>query len=216
MPLWAWGGLAVAWAAAFVATVWKGCQGGPLWASRRRIGRDEDTNCLEVRGGVLVFDGRSDPGGGWVDPDSVARTLLIRLLTPDQEQQYRGNRGFFVETARARYHIREGERVAVTFPEFSITVCVVFDGEYLPDADRLIAILLMIRTEEELFLERFVWPVKRRREEAEAAYLEAARRNQTIGDPTRATTICIQSSDDLSLYAGDCLKLLPGPRDCGV
>jgi hypothetical protein len=156
-------------------------------ALRNQLSAEREANTSEIR--AASERGIAEPARWFPDsgPDSVARELLMRLLTLDQQQEYRANRSFLVKTARARYYLRECDTVGVSLPEFSITVCVVFDREVLPDADRLIAILLMIRTEEELFLQRFVWPAKRR---VEASLEHMARMPQ-------ATTVCIQSSADL-------------------
>jgi hypothetical protein len=109
-------------------------------------------NLVDLR----YFDG--DRSGLVADPEASARAreLLLRLLTPEQREDYRGSRRFLVRTDTADYLLRWGTRVVAYRNGAARTICIIFaDTGTLPEEDRLIATLLMIRTEESEFWERF-------------------------------------------------------------
>lgn len=126
--------------------------------------READRRAL-ICGNGLNFSHKS------LDPAAlVARELLMRFLTPQQQHDYSRRGAFTVETERASYLMGHGMRVGVTFSgsEVMTPVCVVFEGQGVrrqpPDEDRVLAILLMIRTAEEEFIEQFMFRPARMRD----------------------------------------------------
>ncbi len=92
------------------------------------------------------------------------RELLLRLLTPAQRRRLRDNGPIVVNTALACYFLTPHQRVMVMAHRNSIeySICVNTTMELIcgcwhlvPEEDRLIALLMMIRTDEEGFWRRF-------------------------------------------------------------
>ena len=93
---------------------------------------------------------------GGLAATTAARELLMRLLTPEQREDYRAMRQFSVQTDIAHYKFVWGSRVLAKRQGVDRSICIIFaDPGTLPEEDRLIAILLMIRTDEKGWWRRF-------------------------------------------------------------
>jgi hypothetical protein len=92
--------------------------------------------------------------------DKRARDLLLRLLTPEQRLTYLSTGEIMISTERAGYLLRLGARPEIYREGLIHDPCIQLRGPDLPDEDRLIALLLMIRTDEDGLWERFVPPLQ--------------------------------------------------------
>jgi hypothetical protein len=109
------------------------------------------------RGGTVIPEVYRPVHIGGLAATTAARELLMRLLTPEQREDYRAMRQFSVQTDIAHYKLVWGSRVLAKRHGVDRSICIIFaDPGTLPEEDRLIAILLMIRTDEEKFWRRLV------------------------------------------------------------
>ena len=91
-----------------------------------------------------------------------ARQLLVRLLTPEQREQFEQTRVVVVRTATASYEIGAGSMVIAHRDGRQFALCIQFaKSVWLPAEDLMIAKLLLIRTDEEGMWQRFAPPAFR-------------------------------------------------------
>jgi hypothetical protein len=93
-----------------------------------------------------------------------ARQLLVRLLTPEQREQFEQTRVVVVRTATASYEIGVGSMVIAHRDGRQFALCIQFAESgvvWLPAEDLMIAKLLLIRTDEEGMWQRFAPPAFR-------------------------------------------------------